>query len=85
MPLLKLLAGLPLAPVKGMVTLARQLQQQAEREKEAELLQVQAELLELELCSGRGEMREEDLVEKEAELLQKLGALAGVGAAGDRQ
>jgi len=83
MGLLGSLAGLPFAPVKGLVALARQLQQQAEQERELELAQLQAEVLELELRCDRGEMRKEDLAEKEAELLQKVGALAG--AAGDQE
>jgi hypothetical protein len=85
MGLLGSLAGLPFAPVKGLVALARQLQQQAAQEREQELAQLQGELLELELRYDRGEMRREDLDEKEAELLRKVGALAGAAAAGDQE
>ena len=61
MAILKWLAGLPLAPVTGLVVLARQLQKQARQEEEQELAQLQAELLE------------------------KVGALASLGADGDSE
>jgi hypothetical protein len=82
MPLLRLLVGLPFAPVKGLVALARQLQQQAEREKQQALAQLQAELLELELRYDRGELRPEDFAATEERLLQEVGAIAGGSAAG---
>jgi hypothetical protein len=77
MGLLGMLAGLPLAPVRGVAALARHLQQQAEREWEDELAQLQAMLLELELTQAG---KEEELASKEAELLAKVAALAGTRA-----
>jgi hypothetical protein len=83
MPLMRLLTGLPFAPLKGLVALARQLEQEAGRERERERARLQAELLELEVRCDRGELERKDLDQKEAELLRSLGVLAGVGAGGD--
>jgi len=80
MGLLGMLAGLPIAPIKGLVGLARQLQQQAEQEQEDELAELQAMLLELELTHA-GE--EGELATREAELLAKVAALAGDRRSGD--
>jgi len=77
MALVRLLAALPLAPLRGLVALAQQLERQSEQERERELAQLQADLLELELSRDGGEMRQEDLDAKEAELLRRVGALAG--------
>jgi hypothetical protein len=81
MGLLGALAGLPLAPLKGLVAVAKQLQQQAARQREQDLTQLQTELLDLQLRYEQGEVPQEDLAEKEAELLEMVGA----GAAGDQQ
>ena len=79
MGLLGALAGLPLAPLKGLVALAKQVQQQAEKERQQELAELQAELLELQLQWDETKGREE-LERKEAELLERVGALVGAGA-----
>jgi hypothetical protein len=80
MGLLGMLAALPLAPVKGLVGLARHLQEQAEREQEAELAKLQAMLLELEFMQVGGE---EEIAAKEAELLERMGVLAGTASGGE--
>ena len=82
MGLLAMLAGLPLAPIKGLAGLARHLQEQAEREREAELAELQAMLLELEFSHVGGAT---DLAAKEAELLAAMGALAGARTSGDER
>lgn len=80
MGLLGLLAGLPVAPLKGLVGLARHLQQQADREWEQELAELQAMLLELEFMQDDGEG---ELASREAELLAKVAALAGARGNGE--
>jgi hypothetical protein len=79
MGLLSALAGLPLAPLKGLVGLAKHIQQQAEQERQRELAELQVELLELQLLYDRQGVADEELIKKEAELLEKVGAVAGVG------
>jgi len=80
MGLLSTLAGLPLAPLKGLMGMARYIQQQAEQERAEELARLQAELLELQLLRDSGEVQEEELASKEDELLEKVWA----GAAGEK-
>ena len=80
MGLLGMLAGLPIAPLKGVAALARHLQQQAEREWEEEFAELQAMLLELESLD---DIEGEDLASKEAELLARIGALAGARPSGE--
>ena len=84
MGLLSTLAGLPLAPLKGLVGLARHIQQQAEQEQAQELADLQAELLEFQLLHDDQELEDEDFASKEARLLEKIGALVGAGAAGEK-
>jgi len=82
MGLLGALVGLPLAPLRGLAAVARQLQEQAAQQRERDIAQLQAELLELQLRYEQGEVLQEDLAEKETELLEKVGALvAGAPAA----
>ncbi len=83
MGLLAGLATLPLAPLRGVIALARQLQQQAAQQTEQEIAQLRAELLGLQLRYEHGELPQEDVAHKEAELLEKVGALVGAGG-GDR-
>ena len=47
MGLVSALMGLPLAPLKGLVWMARHFQQQSEEEQARQLVALQAELLEL--------------------------------------
>ena len=77
MGLLGALVGLPLAPLKGLAGLARHIQRQAEREQDNDLAELQAELLELQLQHDEQRAGEEEFASKEAELLEKIGALAG--------
>jgi hypothetical protein len=83
--ILSALAGLPLAPVKGMVTLAKQIAQRADQEREAELAELQAELLEFQLMHDLDPAASEELSRKEDELLERVGALVGAGAAEGRE
>lgn len=85
MGILSALAGLPLAPVKGMVTLAKQIAQRADQEREAELAELQAELLEFQLMHDLDPAASEELSRKEDELLERVGALVGAGAAERRE
>ena len=85
MGLLSALAGLPLAPLKGLLGLARYVEQQAEQERQRELAELQAELLELEVWHDGQGVEEEEFVRKEAELLEKIGALVGAEADGERE
>lgn len=85
MGILSALAGLPLAPVKGMVTLAKQIAQRADQEREAELAELQAELLEFQLMHDLDPAASEELSRKEDELLERVGALVGAGAAEGRE
>jgi hypothetical protein len=77
MGLLSALAGLPLAPLNGLMAIARQIQQQASEEQARELVDLQAELLELQLSGDVGIEASES---KEAELLEKIWALVGATA-----
>jgi len=77
MGLLSTLAGLPLAPLKGLVALARQIQQQADQDRERDLAELQAELLALQLRADEQELRGEELLRSEAALLESIGVLAG--------
>jgi hypothetical protein len=85
MGLLGVLVGLPLAPLRGLAAVARQLQVQAAQQRERDIAQLQAELLELQLRYEQGEVLEEDLVVKETELLEKVGVLVRAGGPGDRR
>ncbi len=74
MGLFKGLALLPLAPVQGVVWVARQIQEQVDRE----LLDPQAvleELAELQSAVDQGLISEEDYLEAENELLDRLEAI----------
>jgi hypothetical protein len=64
---------------------ARHIQQQAEQEQERELAELQAELLELQLLYEQHEVAEEEVIRKEAQLLERVGALAGAQAGGERE
>lgn len=84
MGLLSGLAGLPFAPLKGMMAMAKHIQQQAEQEQAQELADLQAELLEFQLLHDDEELEDEDFASKEAQLLEKLGVLVGAGEAGEK-
>lgn len=71
MGLLTGLLGLPLAPVRGVVWLAGQIQDQAE-EQYYDPARIRAELEEIDEARRRGELPEEEAVERENELLQRL-------------
>jgi hypothetical protein len=79
MGLLSALAGLPLAPLKALVAVARQVGQQAQEERSQELDRLQAELLELP-SSDEGA---EEARAKEDELLERLGLLVGAASGGE--
>ncbi len=81
MGLLRALAGLPLAPLKGLIALAEHVQKQSDQEEAQELADLQAELLELQFIEDQRGL-EEEFAEKEAHLLEKIGALAGAEKAG---
>lgn len=74
MGLFKGLALLPLAPVQGVVWVARQIQEQVDRE----LLDPQVvlqELAELQAAADQGLISEEQYLEAENELLDRLEAI----------
>jgi len=85
MGLLGALAGLPLAPLKGLLGLARHVEQQADQERQRELAELQAELLELQVQHDEQHAGEAELASKEAELLEKIGALAGARGEGGQE
>lgn len=71
MGLLRSLVLLPLAPVEGVVWVARQIQEQVDRE----LLspdQIWAELAELQRAADEGRMTEEEYVAAESVLLDRI-------------
>ena len=64
--------------------MAKYMQQQAEQEQAQELADLQAELLEFQFLHDEQELEDEDFASKEAQLLEKIGALVGAGAAGEK-
>lgn len=76
MGLVKSLVLLPLAPVEGVVWIARQLQKEADRQ----LLDpdvVMEQLTELQRAADQGEISEEEYLAAEEELLDRLDAIYG--------
>lgn len=71
MGLLTGLLGLPLAPVRGVVWLAEQIQQQAE-EQYYDPARIRAQLERIDEARRSGELSEEECAELENELLQRL-------------
>ena len=67
------LLTLPLAPARGALWIAEQVQIEAERQLD-EPAQVRAELARLEAAFERGELSEEDFERAEDELLDRLEA-----------
>ena len=67
------LMTLPLAPVRGTMWIAEQVQLEAERLTD-EPAQVRAELARLEAAFDRGELGGEEFERREDELLERLGA-----------
>jgi hypothetical protein len=65
------LLGLPLAPVCGVVWLARQILEQAE-EQFHDPARIRAQLEQVEMARRRGELSEEECAEIENQLLQRL-------------
>jgi Gas vesicle protein G len=78
------LLTLPLAPVRGVVWVADQVAQEAERQLYDED-RIRAELLQLELDAEDGKLSEAEIRSREDELLERLAvsqALGGTGAGG---
>jgi chorismate mutase len=71
MGLLTGLIGLPLAPVRGVVWLAGQIQQQAE-DQYYDPARIRAQLERIDEARRSGEISEEECAELENELLQRL-------------
>jgi hypothetical protein len=67
------LLTLPLAPVRGTMWIAEQVQHEAERLTD-EPAQARAELSRLEAAFDRGELDEAEFERREDELLERLGA-----------
>jgi hypothetical protein len=65
------LLGLPLAPVRGVVWLAQQIQEQAE-EQYYDPARIRAQLEQVDEARRSGELSEEECAEIENELLQRL-------------
>ena len=65
------LLGLPLAPVRGVIWLAEQILEQAE-EQYYDPARIRAQLEQVDEARRRGELSEEECVEIENELLQRL-------------
>ncbi|MGI5132028.1 gas vesicle protein GvpG [Pseudonocardia sp. CA-107938] len=73
------LLGLPLAPVRGVVWLAQQIQEQAE-EQFYDPARIRAELDAVDAARRAGELSEEECAEREDALIARM--LAGRGRAG---
>lgn len=71
MGLLRSLVLLPLAPVEGVVWVARQIQEQVDREVLSPD-QIWAELAELQRAADEGRMTEEEYVAAESVLLDRI-------------
>ena len=71
MGLLTGLIGLPLAPVRGVIWLAGQIQQQAE-DQYYDPVRIRAQLERVDEARRSGELSEEECAELENELLQRL-------------
>jgi chorismate mutase len=71
MGLLTGLLGLPLAPVRGVVWLAKQIRQQAE-DQYYDPARIRAQLERIDQARRSGELPEEECAELENELLQRL-------------
>ncbi|MEN3298327.1 gas vesicle protein GvpG [Pseudonocardia sp.] len=65
------LLGLPLAPVRGVLWLAQQIQEQAE-EQYYDPARIRAQLEQVDEARRSGELSEEECAEIENELLQRL-------------
>ncbi|GEL23411.1 gas vesicle protein [Pseudonocardia sulfidoxydans NBRC 16205] len=65
------LLGLPLAPVRGVLWLAQQIQEQAE-EQYYDPARIRAELEAVDEARRSGALSEQECVERENELLQRL-------------
>jgi Gas vesicle protein G len=72
------LLTLPLAPVRGVVWVADQLTQEAERQLYDED-RIRAELLQLELDAEDGKLSEEEIRSREDELLERLAVSQTLG------
>jgi Gas vesicle protein G len=73
------LLTLPLAPVRGTVWLAEQLQEQAERELYDEGV-IQAQLMDIEAAREAGQIDEEEATRAEDALVERLIAARALGA-----
>jgi hypothetical protein len=73
------LLTLPLAPVRGTVWLAEQIQDQAEAELYDEDV-IRAQLMDLEAAREAGEIGEEEATQAEDQLLERLIAAREMGA-----
>ena len=66
------LLGLPLAPVRGVIWLAEQVLEQAEEQSLRPRARIRAQLEQVDEARRSGELSEEECVEIENELLQRL-------------
>ena len=71
MGLLTGLFGLPLAPVRGVVSLAEQIREEAE-EQYYDPARIRAELEQIDEACRSGELPEDECAERENELLRRL-------------
>jgi hypothetical protein len=76
------LLTLPLAPVRGTVWIAEQVQEQAEAELYDESA-IRAALIELETAREAGELDEQELAEAEDALVERLMEIRGLAGEGE--
>jgi hypothetical protein len=76
------LLTLPLAPVRGTVWIAEQVQEQAEAELYDESA-IRAALLELETAREAGELDEQELADAEDALVERLMEIRGLAGEGE--
>lgn len=76
------LLTLPLAPVRGVVWVAEQVVEEADRQLYDEN-QIRAELLQLELDVEDGKLAEQEQIEREEELLERLAVAQAINRGSD--
>ncbi len=76
------LLTLPLAPVRGVVWVAEQVVEEADRQMYDEN-QIRAELLQLELDVEDGKLAEQEQIEREEELLERLAVAQAINRGSD--
>ncbi len=72
-----LLDDIFLAPFKGIAWIAEKIAEQADRELN-DKSRIQEELLELQMRFELGELEEQEFVEKETQLMERLDAIEGL-------